>query len=174
MAQCEAVRHFLLDHFSINHFNPEARARETSDDLEFSVREHLAQCSSCRLFQSNLAKLGGRLDGWETTITAQIQVPPLHYFESLIVKSNAARPEPNAISPAGARTCFKGCTRLYKRQFIQVLAFLGVGIMLLSGIVLLLQAGLFIPVGILFGMVSLLLPFMILIDKPGIGNQEVS
>lgn len=150
MDPCQPVRQFLIDHFSMN----DSHTGGASDKLILPVREHLARCSSCRLFQSDLSKLGGRLDRLEAKLSTQIQVPPLSYFESLITKhSGAPQSQPKAN---------------------QVPAFLGTGIALLSGIGWLLQVGLIIPVGILYGLISMLLPLMLLIKKPGIENREVS
>ncbi|HEX3047921.1 MAG TPA: hypothetical protein VHY08_24430 [Bacillota bacterium] len=158
MDTCQSIRQYLLDHFSMSNL----QAEKPLDQAEFSVKEHLLHCASCRLFLADLTKIGEHLNDLETKITDEIQVPPLAFFDSLVTKVNGAEAETNV--KTFART----------PELTEVLAFLGTGVTLLSGIGLLLQMGLVIPVAIFFGLISALLPLMILIDRPGIGNREVS
>jgi predicted anti-sigma-YlaC factor YlaD len=150
MNQCQKIQEQLLDQFRKQN-NSNLGGQTGGDDLAV----HLRQCESCRSFQRNLKTVGKNLDDFGAWADTGVTTPRGSYFESLITATTA-----------------KKSIKFGRILTREVSTFVSVGILILTGAVLAVGYGYWLPVAIIFGLISMQSPLLILLREPE-GEREV-
>ena len=120
------------------------------ESLPEDLRNHVAGCAGCREYFRELREIGVRLAEMGQRVDSASRVPERAYFETLI--DRAKMPVP----------------------ILELLAFIGAGIGILTGIAVAFRSGYGFPVEVFLGLIAVLLPLLILPVslKEGIDREE--
>ncbi len=149
MKQCRKVREQLMDQWSKTKDLEPERVVETND-----LHRHLAECLSCRLFRQNLQIIGKNLDDLGIWADDGTLVPEPAYFEKLVNSGTINNPVQfgkMSGSPVRIR---------------EVLGFIALGVLILTGAGVAVYHGYLLPVGIVFGLTAMQAPVFILLREP--------
>lgn len=152
MDQCRKVRAELIDQWGKRGMPGLEEPPETNE-----LNRHLADCPLCRSFRQNLRTIGENLDDLQIWAEHGTVVPGIAYFENLVNEKTIQR----GIQYA------KGLKNRLRAS--EIVAFLGLGILVLTGAGVAVYHGYLLPVGIVFGLTSMQAPLFILL---GATDQE--
>lgn len=113
------------------------------------LRSHLDGCPDCREYLRGLRETGRRLEEIGQRLNATIQVPERAYFATLIDRVEQRRV-----------------------PFFELLAFVGAGIAILTGMGIAFRTGYSLVVEAFLGLVAMLLPLLILTDSLREGTER--
>lgn len=159
MDQCRKVREQLMDRWGKRGNQGTEKLLETGD-----LNCHLADCASCRKFEQSLQTLGRNLDDLGAWADDGTVIPGMAYFEKLV----------NGGTLAGTVPFGNGLgNRVHIRE---ILAFLTLGILILTGAGVAVYNGYLLPVGIIFGLTAMQAPLLILLrtqeqERGGFSNE---
>lgn len=149
MDQCRKVREQLMDQWGKQGNSGLGEPVGAND-----FTRHLAGCASCRSFQQNLPMIGKNLDDLGAWADDGTSVPELAYFEKLVGDETINNPVQSG-NVLGRRLCIR-----------EVLAFIALGVLILSGAGVTVYHGYLWPVEIVFGLTAMHTPLLILLREP--------
>jgi predicted anti-sigma-YlaC factor YlaD len=144
MDQCRKVREQLTD-------NLRKRSSVGEPAGASELNRHLEDCPSCRLFWRNLQAVGRRLNDFGDWAEQGMPVPEITYFENLVRDVTAGH---RVQSETGIGNRFR---------VGEVLAFMGLGLLILTGAGVAVHYGYLLPVGLVFGLTAMQAPLLILL-----------